>query len=114
VRFEGDREGLRWKPSLADSRMTQRISAVLFRTPPLHDTVSHKGVLMAKLTTILLATRLIAVVSASIQLTGCVLFVPGVDDLQFVGVQPVQVGALDLHDTWGDIGSQFPPTDVIG
>jgi hypothetical protein len=69
---------------------------------------------MAKLATISSATRLIAVVFTSIQLTGCVLFVPGVDDLRFVDVQPVQVSALDLHDTWGPLMPKPPPTYFIG
>jgi len=47
-------------------------------------------------------------------LNGCVLFVPGVDDLQFIEVQPVNVGTLDLHDTWGNMRPQHPPNYVIG
>jgi hypothetical protein len=47
-------------------------------------------------------------------LAGCVLFVPGVDDLRMVDVQPIEVSALDLHDAWGDLRPKLPARYVIG
>jgi hypothetical protein len=58
--------------------------------------------------------RLVALLSGCMPLAGCALFVPGVDDLRFVDVQPVEVGALDLHDAWGDMRPKLPLTYVIG
>ncbi len=55
--------------------------------------------------------RLISLFSACISLAGCVLFVPGVDDLRLVDVQSVKVGALDTLRTERP---NLSPSDVVG
>ncbi|MGD0866564.1 MAG: hypothetical protein ABSA49_13510 [Rhizomicrobium sp.] len=63
---------------------------------------------------VLTIRRAIAPLSGCILLTGCALFVPGVDDLRFVSVQSIEVSALDLHDTLGNLAPKLAPTYVIG
>ncbi len=56
----------------------------------------------------------IAPLCGCILLTGCGLFVPGVDDLSLVKVQSIEVGALDLHRAWDNPTHKLPPTYVVG
>jgi hypothetical protein len=57
---------------------------------------------------------IVALVFAGIVLAGCVLIISGVYDLRFVDVEPVKVGTLDLHDTWGDLRPHLPLSYTIG
>jgi hypothetical protein len=59
-------------------------------------------------------TAVAALLSCGVSMAGCVLFVPGVNDLRFVDVKSVELGSLDLHDAWGELRPRGSGTSRVG